>query len=80
MTTKKFPTPLTIISQILPKAYLRESIGNNFENEGSCKKIKENFDNENFSFEVISKKDVLDLIKGLLGNKATVPNASQFQY
>ena len=35
----------------------------NFRNEGCCKKIKENFDNENFFFEAVSKKDVLDLIK-----------------
>ena len=54
---------------------LRESTGNiNFENEESCKKIKENFGNETFSFETISKKDVLDLIKQLSGNKATVSN------
>ena len=36
---------------------LRKSTGNmNFENEESCKKIKENFANENFSFETVSKK------------------------
>ena len=60
MTTKKFPTPLTSISQILPKVLnLRESTGKiNFENEESCQKIKENIDNETFSFETISKKDV----------------------
>ena len=46
----------------------------NFENEESCKKIKENFGNETFSFETISKKDVLDWIKQLSGNKATVSN------
>ena len=52
---------------------LRESTGNiSFENEESCKKIKENFVNQNFSFETVSKKDVLDLIKELPGNKATV--------
>ena len=54
---------------------LRESTGNiNFENEGSFKKIKENFGNENFSFETVSKKDVLDLIKELPVNKATISN------
>ena len=54
---------------------LRESTGNiNFENEESYKKIKENFGNEPFSFETVSKKDVLDLIKQLPGNKATVSN------
>ena len=54
---------------------LRESTENiNFENEQSCKKIKENFDNENVSSETISKKHVLDLIIELPGNKATVSN------
>ena len=49
---------------------LRESTGNiNFENEESCKKIKENFGKE-----TISKKDVLNLIEQLPGNKATVSN------
>ena len=55
--------------------HLCESTGNiNFENEENCKKIKENFGNETFSFETISKKDVLNLIKQLPGNKATVSN------
>ena len=42
MTPKKFPTPLTGISEILPKGLnLPESTGNiNFENEESCKKLK----------------------------------------
>ena len=44
------------------------------ENEESCKKIKENVGNETFSFETISKRDVLNLIKQLPGNKATVSN------
>ena len=52
---------------------LSESTGNiNFQNKESCKKIKENFGNENCSFETICKKDVLDLIKQLPRNKATV--------
>ena len=54
---------------------MRESTGNiNFGNEESCKKIKENFGNETFSFETISKKDALDLFKELPGNKATISN------
>ena len=54
---------------------LRESTGNtSFENEESCKKIKENFGNQNLSFEFIPKKDVLNLIKQLPENKATVSN------
>ena len=58
---------------------LRESTGDiNFENEVSCKKIKEIFGNKTFSFETISKKDVLNLIEQLLGNKATVSNDIPF--
>ena len=52
---------------------LRKWTGNiNFENEESFKKTKENFGSENFSFETVSKKDVLNLIKELPENKATV--------
>ena len=46
----------------------------NFENEESCKKINENFGNENFSFETVSKKDVLNLIKEFPEDKANVSN------
>ena len=75
MITKKFPTPLMSFPNITKGLNLRESTGNiNFENEESCKKIKENFGNKTFSFETISKKDVLDLIKQLPGNKATASN------
>ena len=62
-------------TNIIKGLNLCESTGNkNFENEESCKKIQENFDNENFSFETVSRKDVLNLIKELPGNKATVSN------
>ena len=37
-------------------------------------KDKKKFGNKNFSFETVSKKDVLGLIKKLPGNKATVSN------
>ena len=54
---------------------LRKWTGNiNFENEESFKKTKENFGSEDFSFETVSKKDVLNLIKEFPGNKATVLN------
>ena len=58
MTAKKIPTPLTSISQLLPKGLnLRESTGNiTFENEESCRKIKENFGDKNFSFELFPRK------------------------
>ena len=62
-------------TDITKSLYLRQSTGNiNFGNEESCKKITENFGDENFSFETIFKKDVLKLIEQIPGNKATVPN------
>ena len=54
---------------------LRESSGNiDLKIEERCKKITENFGNVNFSFETVSRKHVLNLIKKLPGNKATVLN------
>ena len=62
-------------TNITKELNLRESTGNiNFGNKESCKKIKENFGRENFSFETVSKEDILDSIKELPGNKATVSN------
>ena len=57
---------------------MRESSGKcNFENEESWKKIKENFDNKNFSFETVSKRDVSDLMEDLSGNNPTISNDIQ---
>ena len=67
---KKISNPFNdYFTNITKDLNLLESTGIiNFENEESCKKITENFYNENFSFET-SKKDVLDLIKELPGNR-----------
>ena len=52
------------VTNITKDLNLHESTGNiNFENEESCKKLKESIDNENFSLEILSEKDVLNLIK-----------------
>ena len=68
MTTKYF-------TNIVKGLNMRESTGNkNFENEESCKKIKKKFGNKNVSFETVSTKDVLNLIKELPGIKDTVSN------
>ena len=78
MTTTISNTFNDYFTNITKSLNLRESTRNtSFENEESCKKIKENFVNQNFSFETVSKKDVLDLIKELPGNKATVWNDIQ---
>ena len=68
---KKISNPFNdYFTNITKDLNLLESTGIiNFENEESCKKIIENFGNENFSFETFSKKDVLDLIKELPGNR-----------
>ena len=67
---KKISNPFNdYFTNITKDLNLLESTGIiNFENEESFKKITENFYNENFSFET-SKKDVLDLIKELPGNR-----------
>ena len=76
MTTTKISNTFNEYFTNIPKGLnLRESTGNiNIANEESCKKIKENFGNETFSFETISKIDVLDFIKQLRGNKTSVSN------
>ena len=68
MTTKYF-------TNIVKGLNMRESTGDiNFENEESCKTIKEKFGNKIFSFEIVSTKDVLNLIKKLPGIKDIVSN------
>ena len=65
MTTKKFPVKMATkyFTNIVKGLNMRESTGNiNFENEESCKKIKEKFANKIFSFEIVSTKDSLNLI------------------
>ena len=50
---------------------LRElTVNINFENEESCQKIRENCGTKLFSFKTVFKKNVLNLIKELFGNKA----------
>ena len=65
MATKKVSSTFNeYFTNIIKGINLSESTGNiNFENAENCKKIKENFGNKTFSFETISKKYVLNLIK-----------------
>ena len=75
-STKDQKTFNECLANITKGSNLRESTRNiNFENEEGCKKIKENFGNNNFSFKTVSKKDVFNLIKQLPGNRATVSNS-----
>ena len=55
---------------------LRESKTNlSFENEEICKRVKEIFANNSFSFQTVSKKYVFNLINEFSGDKATVRNS-----
>ena len=57
MTTKTINTLNEYFTNFIKDLNLRESTGNiNFENEESCKKVKENFAYESFSFELFPIK------------------------
>ena len=74
-TTKSFYTFNEYFTNITKGLNLRQSTGKiHFENEQRCKKIKKNFGNKNFSSEKFLKKDGLNLIKEISGNKTTVSN------
>ena len=45
-----------------------------FENEESCRLIKEHFGNGGFSFKPVSKKDIISAIKKLPLNKTSISN------
>ena len=51
-----------------------------FENEESCRLIRENYGGENFSFKSISKDGIIESVKELPSNKASISNGiHQFQ-
>ena len=45
-----------------------------FENEESCRLLRENFGGERFSFKLISKDDIIEAVKKLTSNKASISN------
>ena len=45
-----------------------------FENEESCRLIRENYGGESFSFKSISKEDITEAVKKLPSNKASISN------
>ena len=67
MTTTKFPVPLTrILINITKGLNHRESTGNIIlKMKKNVKRSKKILETEIFSFETVSKKDVLNLIKEL---------------
>ena len=50
------------------------SLDESFENDESCKLIKENYVGESFSFKSIYKDDIIKAIKKLPSNKASMSN------
>ena len=49
-----------------------------FENEESCRLIRENYGGESFSFKSISKDDIIEAVKKLPSNKASISNDISF--
>ena len=45
-----------------------------FEKEGSCRLIRENYGGESFSFKSISKDDIIEAVRKLPSNKASISN------
>ena len=45
-----------------------------FENEESCRLIKENYSGKSFFFKSISKNDIIEAVKKLPSNKASISN------
>ena len=45
-----------------------------FENEESCRLIRQNYGGESFSFKSISKDYIIEAVKKLLSNKASISN------
>ena len=49
-----------------------------FENEESCRLIKERYGEENFCFDLISKNDIIKTVNKLPSNKASISNDISF--
>ena len=67
-----FETYLTNVTKGLKIRQVDES--QSFENEESCRLIKENYSGESFSFKSISEHDIIEAAKKLPSNKASVSN------
>ena len=67
-----FKTYFTNVTKGLKLSQVDES--QSFENEESCKLIRENYGGESFSFKSISKDDIIEAVKKLSSNKASISN------
>ena len=67
-----FNTYLTNVTKGLKLRQVDES--QSFENEESCRLIRKNYGGESFSFKSISKDDIIEAVKKLPSNKASISN------
>ena len=67
-----FNTYFTNVTKGLKLRQVDES--QSFENEESCRLIRENYGGESFSFKSISKDDIIEAVKNLPSNKASISN------
>ena len=67
-----FNTYFTNVTKGLKLRQVHES--QSFENEESCRLIRENYGGEIFSFKSISKDDIIEAVKNLPSNKASISN------
>ena len=69
---QSFNTYFTNVTKALKLRHVDES--QSFENEESCRLIRENDGGESFSFKSISKDDIIEAVKKLPSNKASISN------
>ena len=67
-----FNTYFTNVTKVLKLRQVDES--QSFENEENCRLIRENYSGERFSFKSISKDDIIEALKKLLADKASISN------
>ena len=73
---RKFVKCLILILPMSPKVskFWQVDKTHSFENEESCRLLKEHFGNGSLSFKPVSKNDIISTIKKLPSNKASISN------
>ena len=67
-----FSTPFTNVTKGLKLQQVDEY--QSFENEESCRLMRENYGGESFTFKSISKDCIIEAVKKLPSNKASISN------
>ena len=67
-----FTNVTKVLKQIDESRQVDES--QSFDNEENCRLIRENYGGESFSFKSISKDDIIEAVKKLPSNKASISN------